>query len=306
MIDTRDPGNLDWLLASTVPSIRYLTTLLLLNRDDAALKGEIMGTAPMRAILAGQTAAGHWANEHSYYTPKYTSTHWSMLLATELSADGSDPGLRAGAEFMLSATQNELERESARGLFDLSCFWGNLLRYAYYCGYGADPRVRAIAQYLTQDGLETGWRCRWNDGLPCAWGCARALWGLSARPVAERLPDAQDTIDQGVHWLLDDHTLVAADYPTPGRVHPLWFKLNFPLFYQADILFVLRVLADLGVADHPGAAQARRWLAGRRARNGRWRGSSPFRRRTWAGIADGADVDRWVTLYSLAVLNSGG
>jgi hypothetical protein len=101
------------------------------------------------------------------------------------------------------------------------------------------------------------------------------------------------------------HHLVAADYPTPGRIHPLWFRLNFPLFYQVDILFVLRVLTELGVADHPGAGAALDWLASRQMRNGRWRGANPYRQRTWSGIADGTDADRWATLHALRVLNPG-
>jgi hypothetical protein len=301
----RDPAVLDWLLASTVPSIRYLTRLYL-DQDDPGLTREIMRTGPVPVILAGQTEAGNWAGEQSYYTPKYVSTHWSMLLATELAADGSDPRLQAGVEFMLSATREELQQESARGRYGLSCFWGNLLRYAAYCGFHNDTRVQAITHYLVQDSLGSGWRCRYNDGLACAWGCARALWGLAALPAMERMPKVRETIDQGVDWLLNGHDLVAADYPTPGRVHPLWFRLNFPLFYQADILFVLRVLTELGAGGHPGAAAALEWLAGRRMKNGRWRGANPFRLRTWAGTADGPDADRWATLYALRVLSPGG
>jgi hypothetical protein len=297
-----DPAVLDWLLASPVPSIRYLTTLYL-KREDPSLKSEIMRMGPMPAILAEQTERGSWAGERSYYTPKYVSTHWSMLLAAELAADGADPRLRAGAEFMLAATREELEQESDRGRYELSCFWGNLLRYATHCGFRDDPRVQAITDYVVRDGLQTGWRCRYNDGLACAWGCARALWGLAAQPATQHGPRVRETIDQGIDWLLNAHKLVEAEYPTSGRIHPLWFRLNFPLFYQVDILFVLRVLTELGMGDHPGAAAGLDWLARRQIKNGRWRGANPYRRRTWAGIADGAGADRWATLYALLVLN---
>lgn len=101
---------------------------------------------------------------------------------------------------------------------------------------------------------------------------------------------------------LEEHSLVGADYPSPGRVHPLWFRLNFPLFYQADILFILRVLAELGALDHPGAGPALQWLRTRRKADGRWRGASPFRRRTWAALADQEETDRWVSLQAAMVL----
>jgi hypothetical protein len=302
--DNLDGSVLTWLLASRVPSIRYLTTRYHRKRGDPRIRSEIVQVGPVPAILAGQSSAGNWIGEHSYYTPKYVSTHWSLLLAVELAADGSDPKLQAGTEFMLSSTQRELEQEVSGGRYEMSCFWGNLLRYAEHCGYEDDPRVEAITQSLVVDGLETGWRCKHNDELPCAWGCARALWGLASTSESRRPAGVRRTIDESIDWLLNAHSLVAADYPTPGRIHSLWSRLSFPLFYQADILFVLRVLVALGRVDHPGAAGALEWLVGRRMANGRWRGANPYRRRTWAGIADGADTDRWATLYALHVLDS--
>jgi hypothetical protein len=302
--DNLDGSVLEWLLASSVPSIRYLTTRYHRKRDDPRIRSEIVQVGPVPTILAGQSPAGNWAGEHSYYTPKYVSTHWSLLLAVELAADGNDPRLRAGTEFMLSATRRKLERETSDGRYEMSCFWGNLLRYAEHCGYGDDARVEAVTQCLVLDGLETSWRCKHNDELPCAWGCARALWGLASRPESKRSPSVRQTIDKSIGWLLNAHSLVVADYSTTGRIHSLWSRLSFPLFYQADILFVLRVLVVLGRLDHPGAADALEWLRDRRMANGRWRGANPYRRRTWAGIADGADTDRWATLYALHVLDS--
>jgi len=294
-------------MAARTPSIRYLTLRQLLGRPDTdagvqAAWQAMKATSPIPAILAEQTEAGHWAGERSYYTPKYVSTHWSMLLLAELAADGADPRLRRGAAFMLAATQDELERAIQREAHGLSCFWGNLLRYALHGGYAGDPRVPSIVRYLARDAQEGGWRCAHNDGLPCAWGAARALWGLVALPGALRSPEAEAAIQSGLAFLLEAHRLVEADYPTSGGVHSLWSRLNFPLFYQADILFVLRVLAELGSLAHPGARPALAWLAARRKADGRWRGASPFRRRTWPVLADAEETDRWVSLQAALVL----
>jgi hypothetical protein len=303
----KDEGFVDWLLNAGAPSIRYWTLCRLVGRTEAdpsvrSAWEEMQNTGPIPAILDGQTATGHWSGEHSYYTPKYTSTHWSMLLLAELGADGADGRLRSGAEFMLSATLDELEEAVASEKCGLSCFWGNLLRYALHCGFAVDPRVRTIVRYLVRDAQVGGWRCVHNDGLPCAWGAARALWGLAALPLEQRSTEISSAIELGLFFLLEQHSLTDAHYPTSGKVHPLWFRLNFPLFYQADILFVLRVLAELGALDHRGADAALAWLVSRRKADGRWRGSSPFRRRTWAVLADGEDTDRWVSLHAAIIL----
>jgi hypothetical protein len=84
-------------------------------------------------------------------------------------------------------------------------------------------------------------------------------------------------------------------------VHPIWTRLNFPLFYQADVLFCLRVVRDLGALDRPGAQEALDWLDARRQKNGRWRGSSPFRRRTWPHMGGPEETGRWVSVQAAAL-----
>ena len=298
-----DANLIPWLLAATTPSIRTLTLRRLLGRpeDDAdvqAARREMAASGPIPALLIGQTERGNWTDERSYYTPKYTSTHWRMTLLAELAADPADSRLRRGAEFMLADTAVD----AAQPGHGWVCFWGNLLRYALYAGLGDDPRVARITDRVTRDANEAGWRCRYNDELPCAWGAARALWGLAALPVEDRSSEVAAAIASGLGLLLDGDHLVRADYPTPGKVHEIWRHLNFPLFYQADILFVLRVVAELGALDHPGARPGLAWLAARRQTNGAWDGSSPFR--TPRGLWDREETDRWATLHAAMVLDA--
>jgi len=306
-IMTFDESFIDWLLEAQTPTIRFLTLSHLQERDEADPEvqnahRDIMETGPVPTILTGQTKAGNWYPEHSYYTPKYVSTHWSMMLLAELNADGSDERLVRGVDYMLTATRDELAKALDNGEYSLSCFWGNLLRYALHCGFNDDPRVEAIVRYLALNTLDEGWRCRYNDELPCAWGAARSLWGLAILPAGNRSVDSVATIDQGLDFLLSSHQLVEADYPTSGHVHTLWSRLNFPLFYQADILFILRVVAELGALDHSGVKPAMEWLIARRKLNGRWRGSSPFRQRTWQGLADVEETNRWVSLQAALII----
>jgi hypothetical protein len=309
-----EPQFIPRLLAAPTPSIRYLTLRRLLGRpeDDAevqAARREMAASGPIPAILARQTERGDWANERNYYSPKYTSTHWSMTLLTELAADPADERLRRGAEFMLADTEADL-RQGGHGWV---CFWGNLLRYALYCGFSDDPRTARLIDRVVREATEAGWRCRHNDELPCAWGAARALWGLAAMPASpaepaqRRSPEVVATgvaaaIASGLSLLLEGDRLVRADYPTSGKVHEIWSHVNFPLFYQADILFVLRVAAELGALDHPGARPALDWLAARRRADGGWHGTSPFR--TPRGLWDREETDRWVTLQAAIVLDA--
>lgn len=300
---------MDWLLEAQTPTIRYMTLVNLLGQPDddpqvIMQRRAIMEEGPVPAILAGQTAAGSWAGEHSFYTPKYRSTHWSLMLLAELLIDGSDPRFRLGVDFMLGDTAEALRSRLDENHLGWSCLYGNILRYTCHAGLSDDERTIMLIEYTLRDMDNERCRCDWNDGYACAWGVARTLWGLAALPQAQRTGQVQQAIEQGLEFLLQPGRLPAANYPTPddGRIHTIWSRLNFPLFYQADVLFLLRVLAELGALDRPGAQEALAWLEEKRQKNGRWRGSSPYRSRTWSEMGDAQETSRWVTVQAASLI----
>ena len=103
----------NWLLDADTPAIRYRTMRDLLGYPNeeprvVAARQAIMSSGPVPALLSHQTPAGNWEGERSYYTPKYISTHWSMMLLTELSINGSDSRFQQGVHYMLETTAGEL------------------------------------------------------------------------------------------------------------------------------------------------------------------------------------------------------
>lgn len=307
-MDETDSELLDYLLAAETPGIRYgaLTGLLGLPAAEpraAAARAAIMTAGPVPRILAAQGPEGHWLEDRGYYTPKYSSTHWSLLLLLELGVDGTDERFRRGVHFMLDDTAVWLGKRLAENELGWSCLWGNIVRYAVHGGFADDPRLEPLLTYAARD-LANGYcRCAYNSGLACAWGVARTLWGVAAVPAARRTAALQRAMDDAVSFLTEPGRLISGNYPVPedGKVHAIWGRLNFPLFYQADVLFALRALADAGALAAPGAQEALHWLAGRRGKNGRWRGSSPYRSRTWPlGAAE--ETSRWVSLQAALLL----
>jgi hypothetical protein len=271
-----------------------------------------MTTGPIPIMLAQQTPSGNWAGDPGYYGPKYVGTHWSLLLLAELDADREDAGIQRGVDFILNITEKNYMLEGrfqktvpSPQQFGLTCFWGNVLRYAAHFHRAHDPRIAPIVDYIERNSAAGECRCIYNEYLPCAWGVARALWGLAALP--DRSAQVQAIIERGVDFLLrSGGQLVGGNYPTSGNIHKMWAKLNFPLFYQVDVLFILRVLAELGALDHPGAQPALDWLADQRQPHGRWRGSSPYRSRTWRITGDDHDTSRWVSLQAALILRRAG
>lgn len=305
-------ATLDWLLDSPNPSLHYFVYRHLLSRPDHApevrsARHALMTQGLVPAVFARQTATGQWAGEHSYYTPKYVSTHWSLLLLTELGVDPADDRFQAGLEYMLAATADRLQASLANDEHGFSCLWGNILRYMAYGGRTDDARVQSMLVYIQRDLDRGNCACGINGGYSCVWGIVRCLWGISALTQSERAR-LQPVVDQALGFLLDEYHLAEVNYPMPenAKVHSLWSKLSFPLFYQVDILFTLRVLADLNALHQPQVQGALDWLETRRQPNGHWSASSPYRQITWHLDGDAGDTKRWITAHALDVLQKAG
>lgn len=296
---------IQWLLQSQTPSIRYLTMTRVLGmaRTDpevSSVRQRIPISPPVEGILAAQQPEGYWERAKNIYSPKYRSSHWSMLLLMELGVEAEDPHLQQGAQFILEALEKHPPYYLDRKEIGLGCFWGNWLRSHLYCGRKVDPFVEEVIDFVCED-VQRGGRCRYNKDLPCAWGVARGLYGLALITETQRSTLVCDAINKGIRFFLEEYDLLKANFPPRNRKHPLWNKLSFPLYYQADKLFVLRILKELRALDHPRAQEALTWLLSKQTNAGIWRGGSPFKS-SWPFLAGADGVERWITLQVLEVL----
>jgi hypothetical protein len=304
---------IQWLLGSSIATIRYQTRTQLLGlpvNDPAVLKDyqSIQDDGAVPAILDRQTAPGQWPYINHFYTPKYVSTHWSLMLLEELKVDPHNERFQAGAKYMLAATHKDILSRLSSGNHGWTCLWGNIIRYELYAQRWEDERLQSMLE-LTASSLEKHHcQCQYNSDNPCSWGAARGLWALAAIPQQQRSIRVENAIQQGVDFLLASLNQYLQQKPIhPGeKTNPLWRKLSFPIFYHADILFVLRVLAELNNLQHPQAQPALTWLQNLRKPNGQWRGSSPFRQRTWPEMGAPEETSRWVSLQAAAILHQAG
>lgn len=292
---------LPWLLERRDPAVRASTLERLEDRStrDSELreaKSRAMSSPPISTILKRQRAEGTWSRD--LYSPKYTSTHWELLLLAEFGADGGDPRVRRGARRMLEEFGNGLPGW-LRTDHGISCFFGNALRYLCHAGFGTDERVEPLVARLCRDSKVFEGACHINGELPCAWGYSRLLWGLAALPTQSRTREVERTLRRGTEWLLS-YKLERGAYPTESKPSHLWRSASFPLFYQADVLFVLRVLGELEALSDPRAASAIAWLLSRQDERGRWHGRAPYLDRMPTKL----EPDKWITLQASWVLKT--
>lgn len=295
---------LPWLLEKRDPAVRVQALRQILERSsrDAELREaqvRAMSSPPISTILRRQHADGRW-NGGGMYTPKYTGSHWSMLLLAEYGVDGTDPRVRQSARRILEDLAGEkpagmgwaLDREHG-----VSCFFGNVVRYVAVAGYGTDGRLEPIVQRLVREAKRYDAACYINDEQPCSWGYSRLVWGLAALPESARTRDVERALRRGVEFLLS-YRLDRGDYPAPYGASYLWRQVSFPLFYQADVLFVLRALDAAGAIDDPRAQSAIAWLLARQDARGRWAGRAPYSDRMPSRV----DSSKWVTLQAVTLL----
>ena len=296
-----------WLLERSDPAVRAQTLRSLLDKsardpDLREARQDAMSSPPISTILKGQRPEGAWPGPdlEQWNASKYKGTHWSNLLLVEYGADPNDPRVRRGARWILDA----LGDPKASGLewifgrdHGVSCFAGSVVRYVAAAGYGTDPRLEPLVQRLVRESKTYDAACYINGDQPCAWGYARLVWGLAALPESARSREVQRTLRRGVEFLLSYH-VERGRYPTDTAPSYLWRQLSFPLFYQADVLFVLRAIDAAGAIEDDRAQPAIGWLLARQDSRGRWGGRAPYAARMPSRV----DASKWVTLQACTIL----
>lgn len=322
---------LPWLLDEKTPAVRHLALRRLLDRETGdpevvEARNAAMATAPIAPILAAQNPEGWWVKPGGGYSPKYSSTVWSLIFLDQMGADGEDPRIRKGCEYLLEHTQTSNGGFGASGVVEgetvpsraIHCLNGNLLRAMIGFGLLDDERVqRALAWQvaaITGEGMERwyavtpgpGFLCGANAGRPCAWGAAKAVLALARVPADRRSPEVTRALEAGVAFLLSRDPAVA-DYPMPpgnARPNSSWFKLGFPSGYVADVLQVLEALCEAGAASDGHLGPAFGWLAAQQDGEGRWANHYTYQGKMARDVDRTGRPSKWVTLRALAAIKT--
>ena len=321
-----------WLLEESAPAVRAATLVRLLghspdDREVAEARAQAMLVDPIKGILAAQAPRGWWVKPGPGYAPKYTGTVWNFMFLDQMGADPADEGVQAACRYVLrwcpttagglGCSGSHLERNPPPSL-GLHCLNGNLLRALIDFGHFDDPRTQEAVDWAARtilgDSVERwyaatpgpGLACGANEGLPCAWGAVKELRALAAVPPRRRSARVRRAIEAGGEFLLSRDP-ADADYPMGyGNTRPSssWFKLGFPSGYVADVLQILEVLAELGLAGDPRLQRAVAWVAAQQDPNGRWANRYAYARKTTVPIEAQGAPSKWVTLRACTVLKA--
>src|SRR6266851_2006047 len=319
-MEQRTRAAVGWLLNSDEPAIRLLTRRDVLGETTAETTAEtaaedadeVLSGRMVSALLAGQQADGGFGGDPYR---KWTGAHWRLVSLVELAVPAHEPRALAAAGHVLAwLTAPTRQVRVIDGLArKCASIDGNALAACCRLGLATDPRTRTLAGNLLS------WQ--WPDG---GWNCDVAAsgrrssfheslsptWGLHEYWLANGDPAARDAAG-GAAELFLEHRLFRT-LGTGDVIKRTWLVPRYPPYWHYDILQALLVLARMGKAGDPRAADALDELERQRLPDGRWRVAGCWWRPAGSGVAP--EVVDWgrsgpnemITLNALRVLRAAG
>jgi len=302
---------INWLMEGD-PAIRWQVMRDLLDMPAAQWKREqarVVTDGWGRRLLDCQGPAGMWGG--GIYSPKWTSTTYTLLLLREMGIPRDTPACCQGAACILDretqAAAERMKKVRASGiweLFDL-CLPGMYLGLLAYFDV-QDERINDLAGHLLKQQMpDGGWNCKQRshdahhsslhttasvlDGLAdYAEFCGKKAAARVAEPLAR------------AHEFLLQHRLFKSD-KTGEVIHPAFTKFSFPPRWHWDVLRGLTHLRRMNVRDER-LQDAIDLLRAKRSPDGRWKLENHHTGKEFFKLEKLGQPSRWNTLRALRIL----
>ncbi len=300
-----NPQNLDWLLGGD-PSIRWQV-----QRDLLEEKPEVYEKERSRVALEGwgaellsrQDPNGTWAN--ALYSPKWTSTTYTLLLLMQLGLAHENPQAQRGCEHFLA---RGLERDGGINFWKSyhhseTCVNGMLLALLAYFR-SPDERVHSLVGFLLREQMpDGGWNCERVRGATHGsfHTTILTLEGLHEYGLIHPLPAPAREAVQRAHEFLLLHRLYRS-HRSGEIVDPAMTRLHFPPRWHYDILRALDYFRAVNAGRDERMGDAIGLLKEKQGGDGRWVLNTPWPGRVYFNLEAASQPSRWNTLRALRVL----
>jgi hypothetical protein len=302
---SRPPDHvLSWLLTGD-PAIRWQTLRDLTGAPANAVESEqrMVASAGWGArLLAKQNPEGTWAG--GIYTPKWTSTTYTMLLLRDL---GLPPGNRQAERACALLLDRGFYKDGGISYgwgASETCVTGMVLSILSYFEYH-DDRLDAIVGHLLKQQMDDGgWNCRRPYGATHAsvhttisvlealrWYELNRRRNVRAVRVAQR---------RGREFLLV-HRLFRS-HRTGRVIKPEFLRFSFPPRWHYDVLRALDHFRSVSAERDKRLAEAIDVVRAARSDDGRWPLQNAYKGKTFFDLEQPGAPSRWNTLRALRVL----
>jgi hypothetical protein len=278
---------IQWLLAGD-PAIRWQVFQDLLGASKDTVDRErrkIARTGWGARLLAKQDSSGTWArgqtSDAGLYSPKWTSTTYTMLLLRDFGLPPNSPSAQDACKLLLD---HGLQRDGGVSYGTWAkwtrsgetCITGMVLSILSYFNF-KDPRLDTISNHLLQQQMpDGGWNCRRPGGAThsSVHTTISAIEGLrhfellAATREPRRLHEVRTAQLRAREFLLA-HRLFRS-HRTGKVIKPEFLRFSFPPRWHYDILRALDYFQSVNAPRDPRLSEAIDILRSHQSSDGRW------------------------------------
>lgn len=295
-----------WLLAGD-PAIRWQVMCDLLGAPPAEVSREQTRVAEEgwgARLLAKQDASGRWSR--GIYTPKWTSTTYTVVLLHSLGLPPEHPQALAGCRLLLDKGAYKDGGFNCWGSLKHSepCVTGMVLAAASYFRL-RDARLHRFAEYLlAQQMKDGGWNCRSYYGATHG-SFHTTILALEGLLEYERFePRALQRVRHAQAWgreFMLRHRLFRS-HRTGRIIKPDFTLFSYPPYWHYDVLRGLDYFRKVDAPRDERLSDAIELVGKRRKPDGRWVLQNRHRGKTYFEMEQVGNPSRWNTLRALRVL----
>jgi hypothetical protein len=303
------PPPVDWLMAGD-PAIRWQAMRDVVGAGSRTVERErekVSREGWGARLLAQQQANGMWAG--GLYTPKWTSTHYTLLALRDLGVSPGNRQCSRGCGLILDVGLQpdggvNYGASSERNRRGEACVSGMSLSILSYFRID-DDRVDAIADYLLSEQMaDGGWNCRRPGGATHSSmnTTISALEGLRHYELFRRRKrsEVRAASRRGREFLLA-HRLFRS-HRTGKIIKSEFMRFVFPPRWHYDVLRALDHFRDVDAPRDERLAEGIALIEDRRGADGRWTLTYRYPGKSYFNMERVGEPSRWNTLRALRVL----
>jgi len=304
-LNLKNPA-VQWLLLGDV-SIRWQTFRDLLKSDAETTENErekIAETGWGAKLLAVQDSCGMWSR--GLYSPKWTSTTYTMLLLRRLGLQQNHPQVKKSCQLLLDKGFYSDGGINYFGSIDYSetCVTGMILSLLAYFQY-SDERIHQLVEHLLKQQMDDGgWNCQSYNGARHSsfHTTISALEGLFEyeKVYPNKFADLKSAQQHGREFLLI-HRLFKS-HRTGQVANPVFTRFSFPPRWHYDVLRALDYFRETNAERDERLSDAIEIVKKKQKKDGRWLLQNRHPGRTFFEMENPGEPSRWNTLRALRVL----
>ncbi len=240
---------LSWMMNHDI-SLEYLVKRDLLEMDQLNLKNRILFEGYGLKLMNLQDQKTYLWGE-GVYSPKYTSTHYTLLELCQLGANLNDVRIHKAIKIMLDVMWKEQGLMRKNRHQDM-CVVAMMVRIAATAHF-KDARIYDMIDYILKYPMaDGGWNCAWErkpkpkqSSLHTTLSVLEAFDAYKFNGYTYQIDEILEVIPRGVAYILSKGLFRSVH--THEIIHKDMLRFPFPYGWRYDILKALTVFVNLDI-----------------------------------------------------------